>query len=105
MNLTNLRTQPYGLRLQNNNLINEDTAYSANLITWLDEKNPDWRTQISPSYCSSLQFSATNYNINEGDGSVTITVTRSENKQGAVSVEYATSDDSATSPDDSMPLS
>jgi hypothetical protein len=64
------------------------------------KKNPDWRTQISPSYCSSLQFSATNYNVNEGDGSVTITVTRSGDNQGAVSIDYATSDDTATAPDD-----
>jgi hypothetical protein len=96
MNLTNLGY----LRLQNNNLINSDTAYSTNFIAWLDEKNPDWRTQISPSYCSSLQFSATNYNVNEGDGSVTITVTRSGDNQGAVSIDYATSDDTATAPDD-----
>jgi hypothetical protein len=44
---------------------------------------------------SSLQFSATNYNVNEGDGSATITVTRSENNDGAISVDYATSDNTA----------
>ncbi len=55
MNLTNLGDSPYGLRLQNNNLINTDTTYPANLITWLDEKNPIWRTQISPTYCSEMR--------------------------------------------------
>jgi len=96
MNLNELSS----LDLQNNNLINEDTAYDAAFITWLDEENPDWRTQISPSYCSLLQFSATNYNINEGDGAATITVTRTENSLGAVSLEYATSDETATAPND-----
>jgi Leucine-rich repeat (LRR) protein len=97
MNLTNLGD----LRLQNNNLINSDAAYDADFIAWLDGRNPDWRTQVSPSYCSSLlQLSATNYNVNEGDGSVTLTVTRSGDTQGAVSVDYATSDDSATAGSD-----
>ncbi|MEN8216945.1 MAG: Calx-beta domain-containing protein [Pseudomonadota bacterium] len=96
INVTNMDD----LSLQNNNLINSDTAYPADFITWLDEKNSDWRNQVSPSYCSLLQFSAANYNVNEGDVSVTITVTRSENKQGAVSVDYATSDDSATAGSD-----
>jgi len=30
MKLTNLHQAPYGLKLQNNNLINTDTAYPAN---------------------------------------------------------------------------
>jgi Leucine-rich repeat (LRR) protein len=95
MNLTNLEPSPDGLKLQNNDLINSDTDYDANFIAWLDQKEPNWRTQISPSYCSNnlLQFSATNYNVNEGDGSATITVTRSGDTQGAVSVDYATSSD------------
>jgi Leucine-rich repeat (LRR) protein len=100
MNLNNLDL-PDGLKLQNNNLINSDTDYDPDFIAWLDQKNPDWRNQVSPSYCSSLlQLSATNYNVNEGDGSVTLTVTRSGDTQGAVSVDYATSDDSATAGSD-----
>jgi len=101
MNLTNLNSSPWGIRLQNNNLINSDTVYDADFITWLSQKNPVWRTQISPSYCSLLQFSATNYNINEGDGTATLTVTRSgSSSQGAVSVEYATSNGTATAGSD-----
>jgi hypothetical protein len=97
MNLTNLST----LNLQNNNLINTDTDYDADFITWLDQNNSSWRTQNSPAYCSSqLQLSATNYNVNEGDGGTTITVTRTNSSDGTVSVEYATSDDTATAPDD-----
>ncbi len=92
---------PY-LKLENNNLINSDTAYDADFITWLSQKDPNWRTQKSPSYCSNslLQFSATYYNVNEGDGTTTITITRTGNNQGAASVDYTTSDDSATAPDD-----
>ncbi|TGN99656.1 hypothetical protein PN36_35275, partial [Candidatus Thiomargarita nelsonii] len=100
MNLTNLLSSPDGLRLQTNNLINTDTEYPADFVTWLDQINPDWRTQVSPTYCSLLQFSATNYNINEGDSAATITVTRTENSLGAVSLEYATSDETATAPND-----
>jgi Leucine-rich repeat (LRR) protein len=97
MNLTNLST----LNLQNNNLINTDTDYDADFITWLDQNNSSWRTQNSPAYCSSqLQLSATNYNVNEGDGGTTITVTRTNSSDGTVSVDYATTDDSATSPND-----
>jgi parallel beta-helix repeat protein len=48
----------------------------------------------------TLQFSTADYNVNEGDGSVTITVTRTGGSDGAVSVEYATTDDTATAPDD-----
>jgi hypothetical protein len=44
---------------------------------------------------SSLQLSATNYDVNEGDNSVIITVTRTGDNQGAISVDYATSDNTA----------
>jgi Leucine-rich repeat (LRR) protein len=97
MNLTNLSY----LLLQSNNLINSDTDYDANFITWLDQKNSSWRSQNSPTYCSSqLQLTATNYNVNEGDNSATITVTRTVSNNGAVSVDYATSNGTATAPED-----
>jgi len=100
MNLTNLLSSPDGLRLQTNNLINTDTEYNPDFVTFLDEKNPEWRLQTSPAYCSSLQFSATNYYINEGNGTITITITRTGNNQGAISVNYATSDETATAGSD-----
>jgi len=87
------------LQLQNNNLINDETVYDADFIAWLDKMNPEWRAQVSPSYCSLLQFSAADYNVNEGDGSATLTVTRSGDSQGAVSVDYVTSDGSADNSD------
>jgi hypothetical protein len=42
-----------------------------------------------------LRLSAADYNVNEGDGYVTITVTRTGGNAGAVSVDYATTDDTA----------
>jgi len=43
-----------------------------------------------------LQFSESNYNVNENDGTVEISVSRNGGSDGVVSVEYASSDDSAT---------
>jgi len=86
------------LGLGDNNLINSDSAYDADFIAWLDENAPSWRAQWSPSYCSVLQFSAADYNVNEGDGSATITVTRTGN--GAISANYATTDGTATAGND-----
>jgi hypothetical protein len=47
----------------------------------------------------TLQFSKAKYKVGEGDGTTTITVTRT-GSNGAISVDYTTSDDSATAPDD-----
>jgi len=44
----------------------------------------------------SLKFSASNYNVNEGGGNVTLVVQRVGGDDGAVSVHYATSNGSAT---------
>jgi parallel beta-helix repeat protein len=49
---------------------------------------------------SYLQFSKANYNVTESNNTVTIIVTRVDGNSGAVSVDYITSDDTATSPDD-----
>jgi subtilisin family serine protease len=45
---------------------------------------------------AAVQFSAVNYNIGEGGGSVTITVHRTGDTSGASSVDFQTSDGSAT---------
>ncbi|TGO02349.1 hypothetical protein PN36_26485 [Candidatus Thiomargarita nelsonii] len=49
---------------------------------------------------SYLQFSSATYNVNESGGTVSITVTRTEGSSGAVSVDYASSDDTATAGSD-----
>jgi ribosomal protein L35AE/L33A len=43
----------------------------------------------------TLQFSAADYSVNEGGGSVEITVTRDGGSSGAVTVDFATANDSA----------
>jgi hypothetical protein len=58
-----------------------------------------WADLNMDNQTSSLQFSAADYNVNEENGSAIITVTRSGDSQGAVSVDYATSDDSADNSD------
>ncbi|GAA6154155.1 autotransporter domain-containing protein [Pseudoteredinibacter isoporae] len=47
-----------------------------------------------------INFSAASYDVNEDAGTATITVTRSGGSNGAVSVSYASSDDSATAGSD-----
>ena len=48
----------------------------------------------------SLQFSAVDYSELESNGTITVTVTRENGDDGAVSVEYATSDGTATAGED-----
>jgi len=50
---------------------------------------------ITVSQPASLQFSRERYRVNEGDGSAIITVTRVGGSAGTVSVDYATSNDTA----------
>jgi len=47
-----------------------------------------------------LQFSAASDSVNEDGGSITITVTRTDGSDGVVSVDYTTSDDTATAGSD-----
>jgi hypothetical protein len=44
----------------------------------------------------TIQFGATNYNVSESGGSVTVTVTRSGGSASVASVDYATSNGTAT---------
>jgi hypothetical protein len=48
----------------------------------------------------TLQFSVSNYNVNEADGSVQVTVMRTGNPGGAVSVNFATANGAATDQSD-----
>ena len=54
---------------------------------------------LSPSL-SSIQFNATSYFVGEGAGNLTVTVTRTGNTSNAVTIKYATSNGTATSPTD-----
>src|SRR5205823_9524765 len=54
---------------------------------------------------SLLQFSAATYSVNENGGSAVITVSRTGSSSGTVSVNYATSDGSATAFQDYSPAS
>src|SRR5262249_47529440 len=48
----------------------------------------------------TLKLSSSNYSVNEGGGSATITVTRTGGSDGPVSVNYATSNGTATAGSD-----
>lgn len=49
-------------------------------------------TPTPPPPISNVQFSTGSYNVNEGAGFATVTVTRSGDTSGTVTVDYATSD-------------
>ena len=59
-------------------------------------------TPPAPLPAGSLQFSATVFSVLESSATVMITVTRTEGSAGAVSVDYASSDGSATAGSDYM---
>jgi hypothetical protein len=86
------------LKLDNNHL----TASNSELIKWLDARNPGWETTQTPcpQQQSKLQFASATYNVAENGGQITITVTRTGSNDGAVSIDYATSDGTAIAPDD-----
>jgi len=48
----------------------------------------------------SVQLSSATYSVNEGGGTATITVSRTGGSEGAVAVDYASSDDTATAGSD-----
>jgi uncharacterized repeat protein (TIGR01451 family) len=54
---------------------------------------------LSSASAASVQFNATSYAVNEGEGSATITVTRAGNTSGSVAIEYTTSPGSANQGD------
>jgi hypothetical protein len=62
-----------------------------------------WRPKLSVSYNvvtstfpGALQFSSPTFNVNENGGTATVTVTRTGSSTGAISVNFATSDGTAT---------
>jgi Leucine-rich repeat (LRR) protein len=85
------------LRLDNNHL----TASDPELVEWLNSRNPGWEETQTPCYQGGkLQLSSATYSVAENGGQATLTVTRTGSNDGAVSIDYATSDDTATAPDD-----
>jgi hypothetical protein len=59
----------------------------------------------SSSSAVTMQFSATSYVVNENAGSVTVSVTRSGNTSNPSTINYATTNGSATQPNDYTPTS
>jgi len=57
------------------------------------------------SYVGSVQLSSENYAVSEDDGIITITATRTGGSSGAVSVNYTTGDDTASSGSDYSAMS
>jgi uncharacterized protein YhfF len=88
----------------------DDTVYEGNELVYLSLSNPGGGAGLgSPATAvlniteddpvppaGSLQFSATSYKVKENRNRATITVTRVGGSFGTVSVDYATSDDTAT---------
>ncbi|MEN8216812.1 MAG: leucine-rich repeat domain-containing protein [Pseudomonadota bacterium] len=78
------------LDINDNHLV----AYDPALIAWLNNHDPDWNTtQTACPIPNRLQFTSATYSAIENAGQTIITVTRAEGSNGAISVDYATSDD------------
>jgi glucose/arabinose dehydrogenase len=88
-------------------LVNETTGAVVRLNT-SEHGTATFRPKLSVTYASgtptpqpgSLQLSTAAYNVGESGGSATITVTRGGGSEGAVSVNYATSNGTATAGSD-----
>jgi Leucine-rich repeat (LRR) protein len=68
----------------------------AALVNWLDDRDPDWRSQTGSCLGGLLKFSPVTYDIDEDAGTVTISVARENGSAGTVSVDYITSNGTAT---------
>ncbi len=77
---------------------------STPVTTPLAANNGDLRSpfilKIADSSRSTLQFSAANYSVGEGDGNASITVTRTGDNSNAATVDYATYDGTASEQSD-----
>ncbi len=88
-------------------LVNESTGAVVRIVA-SESTTAAHRPKLSVTYGGgtptpqpgSLQLSTAAYSVNENGGTATITVTRSGGSDGAVSVNYATSNGSATSGSD-----
>jgi CSLREA domain-containing protein len=66
----------------------------------LGANNPATVTITDNDAAPTVQFSATNYNVNEGAGTATVTVTKTGATAFTATVHYATSDGTAAAPGD-----
>ncbi|HEX6834896.1 MAG TPA: Calx-beta domain-containing protein [Rudaea sp.] len=57
-------------------------------------------TIVDDDFHGTIELSSATYSVGEGDGSLSVTFTRSGGSAGAISATYATSDDSASAPAD-----
>jgi len=91
--------------------ITDDSAQEENEIFTVTLSNASGASLGSPSSATVtisandnpagiLQFSSSTYNVSEDAGSVTLTVTRSDGSLGSASVQYATSDGTASADTD-----
>jgi hypothetical protein len=86
-------------------LVNETTGAVVRLNT-SENSNASLRPKLAINYNTSaaqpgsLQFSSAAYTVNEHDGTATITVTRTGGSSGAVTLDYATSNGTATAGSD-----
>ena len=74
-----------------NNFVNATVGTSSALVTITENELPVYGT---------LAFTASSYNVNENGASATITVSRSGGSDGSVSVDYLTTDGTATAGND-----
>jgi hypothetical protein len=82
----------------------DEDGYRDMLVPYNNQGDTPYATRLiqipsGPSH-GQLQFSAATYSVSEAGPSITITVTRTAGSLGAVSVDYATSDGSATAGSD-----
>ncbi|MDM8561565.1 Calx-beta domain-containing protein [Candidatus Parabeggiatoa sp. HSG14] len=96
----------FTVNITNENDIESDETITLNLSNatgvCLEPNNPATLTVVNddPSVVpGTLQFSTTAYSVSENGVSITISVTRTGGGDGAISVDYATSDGSATTAD------
>jgi len=72
--------------------------------TWEYKNSPSFSWALTatdaPAQPGSLQFNAASYNVNENQGTATITVARTGGSAGSVTVNYATSNGTATAGSD-----
>ena len=72
--------------------------------TWEYKNSPSFSWALTgtdaPGQPGALQFNAASYSVNENQGTATITVTRTGGSAGSVSVNYATSNGTATAGSD-----